>query len=191
MKQRFNIDLKQLSTLRALSDHGTVSAAARVLHLSPSAVSQQIAALSRSVDEPLVVRHGRRLRLTPQAVVLVQHARVLDAQVERVHSDLAAFADSAAGAVAVGAFATAISGLVVPALGILLEKRPGLALSVSEVEAPECFNRLDSGDLDVAVTVDYRSGPRHGDTRYERVALLSDPLHVVLPLATPSPADRR
>ena len=71
MKRPFTIDPERLRALRALADHGTVTAAGRVLHLSPSAVSQQIAALSRSVGVPLVVRHGRRVRLTPQALVLL------------------------------------------------------------------------------------------------------------------------
>lgn len=185
MKRRFSVDLGQLAALRVLADHGTVTAAARVLHLSPSAVSQQIAALSRSVGEPLVARHGRRLRLTPQALVLVEHARAFEAQAERARADLAAFSEGAVSAVAVGAFATAISSIVAPALRILSKERPGLSASVSEVEAPECFYRLDSGDLDLAVTVDYRSGPPHGDTRYERVALLADPLYAVLPFDHP------
>ena len=185
MKKGFIVDLGQLKALRALADHETVTAAARVLHLSPSAVSQQIAALARSVGVPLVVRHGRRVRLTPQAVVLLGHARVVETQLERARTDLAAFEGGEVGNVTVGAFATAISGLVAPALGLLSADRPRLALTVMEVEAPECFQHLDAGSADVVVTVDYQSGPRSGDPRYERVDLVRDPLLAVLPSRHP------
>lgn len=124
----FIVDLGQLEALQALADHETVTAAARVLHLSPSAVSQQIAALARSVGVPLVTRHGRRVRLTAQAVVLLDHARVVEAQLERARTDLAAFDDGDVGNVTVGAFATTISGLVAPALGLLSTDRPRLAV---------------------------------------------------------------
>lgn len=134
-------------------------------------MSQQIAALARSVGVPLVVRHGRRVRLTPQANLLLGHARL-----ERARTDLAAFEEGEVGNVTVGAFATAISSLVAPALGLLSKGRPRLAVTVMEVEAPECFQRLDAGSADLVVTVDYQSGPRRGDTRYERIDLVRETL---------------
>lgn len=185
VKKDFIVDLGQLRALGALADQGTVTAAAAVLHLSPSAVSQQIAALSRSVGAPLVVRHGRRVRLTPQALVLLDHARLVETQLERARTDLAAFDDGEVGTVSVGAFATAISGLVAPALALLSQNRPRLAVTVVEVEAPACFRRLDSGTVDIAITVDYQSGPRRGDPRYERIELMGDPLLAVLPSRHP------
>jgi DNA-binding transcriptional LysR family regulator len=185
MKLSFTTDLGQLKALCALADHGTVTSAAAALHLSPSAVSQQIAALSHSTGAPLVVRHGRRVRLTPQALVLVGHARVVEAQLERARSDLEALTEGQAGTVAVAAFATAITRLVSPALTMLAPDRPGLEVSVTEVEAPGCFRCLDDGTADIAITVDYRSGPRRGDPRYERIELLADPLLALLPSRHP------
>jgi DNA-binding transcriptional LysR family regulator len=128
-----------------------------------------------------LVKHGRRVRLTPQALVLVEHARTIKAQLERAHSDLEALADGQAGSVVVAAFASAIARLVAPALASLARSHPALEVTVIEVEAPECFGHLDDASADVAVTVDYQSGPRRGDPRYERAELLSDPLLAVLP----------
>lgn len=181
------IDLGQLKALRALADHETVTAAARVLHLSPSAVSQQIAALARSVGVPLVVRHGRRVRLTPQANLLLGHARVVETQLERARTDLAAFDEGEVGNVTVGAFATAISSLVAPALGLLSKDRPRLAVTVMEVEAPECFQLLDAGSADLVVTVDYQSGPRRGDTRMSASTSSATRCSLFCPRVTPLP----
>jgi DNA-binding transcriptional LysR family regulator len=144
MKSRFIIDLAQLRTLRALQERGTVTAAAASLHLTPSAVSQQLAALSRGIGAPLLARVGRGVRLTPQAILLLEHAALVHAQLERAQADLAAFDAGEVGSVSVAAFATAIVALVVPSLAILSVDRPRMKVAVEESEAPECFSRIDA-----------------------------------------------
>jgi DNA-binding transcriptional LysR family regulator len=59
---------------------------------------------------------------------------------------------------AVGAFATAVSGLAAPATERLRDQRPGIGVGVEEAAAPECFARLDRGDLDIVIAVDCRTG---------------------------------
>ena len=179
--ETFTIDVRRLRVLLELDARGTIGATAAALYLTPSAVSQQIASLSRELKVPLLVRHGRGVGLTPQAQLLLEHAVVLQTQLERALADLAAFDDGLVGHVALGAFATAISAIVAPALTRLRSERPRLRVSVVEVEAPECFRRLDRGDLDLVVTVDFRGGPHHGDPRYARCDLLIDPFDVALP----------
>src|SRR5258706_7483727 len=116
MQRIFTIELGQLRTLRELRERGTVTATAEALHLTPSAVSQQVAVLSRSVGAPLLARHGRRVRLTPQAIILLEHADRVHAQLETAQADLAALEGGPAGVVSVGAFATAMTGLLGPSL---------------------------------------------------------------------------
>jgi DNA-binding transcriptional LysR family regulator len=180
-RSTFTIDIRRLRVLRELQVRGTVGATAAALNLTPSAISQQIAALSREAGVPLLKPHGRGVRLTHQAVLLLEHAAAIGAQLERARADLAAFAEGVVGQVTIGAFATAITGIVAPALVRLRRERPRLRLSVLEIEAPECFTRLDAGDLDIAITVDYHNGPERGDPRYGRKELLDDPLLAALP----------
>lgn len=59
------MEVHHLRTLRELRDRGSVTAVAQALHLSPSAVSQQLAALQRGVSIPLTAQRGRVLILTP------------------------------------------------------------------------------------------------------------------------------
>ncbi|WP_254904286.1 helix-turn-helix domain-containing protein [Streptomonospora nanhaiensis] len=54
------IDVRRLQILRLLHQKGTVTAAARAAHLTPSAVSQQIRLLAREVGVDLLERRGRR-----------------------------------------------------------------------------------------------------------------------------------
>jgi DNA-binding transcriptional LysR family regulator len=176
----YTIDIRRLRVLRELRERGTVGATACALNLTASAISQQIAALSREAGVPLLATHGRGVRLTPQATLLLEHSAIIEAQLERARADLAAFDEGVVGHVTIGAFATAITGIVAPALQLLRRERPRLRVTVLEIEAPEVFTRLDAGDLDVAVTVDYHNGPDRTDPRFARKDLLTDPLVAAL-----------
>ena len=59
------MEVHHLRTLRELRDRGSVTAVAQALHLSPSAVSQQLASLQRGIQIPLTEQRGRVLVLTP------------------------------------------------------------------------------------------------------------------------------
>ena len=61
------LNLGRLQALCEVASRGTIAAAADALHLTPSAVSQQLAALEREVGEALVEPDGRSVRLTPVA----------------------------------------------------------------------------------------------------------------------------
>lgn len=63
-------DLNLLVTLEALLAEGSVVGAARLLHLSPSAMSRALARLRQATGDPLLVRAGRQLVPTPRAVEL-------------------------------------------------------------------------------------------------------------------------
>jgi len=69
--------LEGMEALAALAQFGTVSEAAIRLRLTQSAVTKRIQALKRSVEFQLVEPHGRRLRLTADAVALLEKARPL------------------------------------------------------------------------------------------------------------------
>lgn len=177
----FTFDFRRLRVLREFQERGTLAATAKALNLTPSAISQQIACLSREIGVPLLEPLGRGVRLTPQADLLLSHGSVMEAQMERARTDLAAYAEGRAGHVRLGTFSTAIIGLVAPMLATLRQERPQLRLSIHETEPPECFTQLDIGDLDVVVTVDYPNGPHRSDSRYYRMDLLKDPLLAALP----------
>ena len=177
----FTIDLRRLGVLRELDRRGSLAGVARALHLTPSAVSQQLAALAREVGAPLIERQGRGVRLTGQAHLLLEHADVIAAHLERARVDLAAWADGRRGSVTIGAFSSAITGLMPGVLRRLAEHHPGVRVAVVEAEPPDLFTQLDGGEVDVAVAVDFAAAPARTDRRYTRSDLLVDVLDVALP----------
>ena len=68
------MDLHQLRLLRELGERGSLAAVARALHISASAVSQQLTALQRRVEVPLTERRGRTLVLTGAGEALARAA---------------------------------------------------------------------------------------------------------------------
>src|ERR1700759_3150666 len=105
----FTIDRRRLRVLRELDQRGTVAATATALHLTPSAVSQQLAGLSREGGAQLLEKHGRGVRLTGQARVLLAHAALVQEQLELARADLAAGRVGDIGEVRVASLSTAIS----------------------------------------------------------------------------------
>jgi molybdate transport repressor ModE-like protein len=179
------IDARRLRVLREVHQQGTLSAAADALHLTPSAVSQQLAALEREVGQPVIERNGRGVRLTGAAEVLVGHANVVLAQLEAAAADVAAYSDGIVGTVRIAGFATALTELVAPAAARLRVSHPRLALAITEQEAPGCFRALARGDADIALSMSSRLAPPADDFRFFQRPLRADALDAVLPADHP------
>ncbi|MEE1753651.1 LysR family transcriptional regulator [Streptomyces sp. SP18CS02] len=173
-------DIKKLQILRTLRDRGTVTATAEALLMTPSAVSQQLSNLSRQLGVRLLEAHGRRVRLTDAAHLVLRHAEAVFAQLERADADLSGYLAGEAGEVRVGAFSTAVPALVVPAVRGLRTAHPGLEVRVREAEAAEAYELLSAGAVDLALSLAAHA-PTARDPRFTRVPLLADPLDVALP----------
>lgn len=173
-------DLRKLGVLRALAEAGTVTAAAERLHMTPSAVSQQLSSLGRQLGVPLLEARGRRVRLTPAAELVLRHADEVFALLERADADLAGHLRGDVGEVRLGAFSTSIPALVVPAVEALNEAHPGVAVSVREAEAAEAFTLLAEGEVDLALSLAAHA-PSARDPRFSLLDLHADPLDIALP----------
>jgi DNA-binding transcriptional LysR family regulator len=185
----FMDDLRRLRVLREFRERGTVTATAEALHLTPSAVSQQLAGLSHDLGFPVTRKDGRRIALTPRGEALLSHADTVFAQLEHARHDLQTFDETLRGTVRIGAFSTALAGLLPTALDSLAAKYPELVVSVRQSEPPQLFDQLDAGRLDVAIAVAFDGSPTVGDPRYHRVELGADVLDVAVPADHPHAGD--
>ncbi|MFF4265933.1 LysR family transcriptional regulator [Streptomyces virginiae] len=173
-------DIKKLRILRTLAEQGTVTRAAETLHMTPSAVSQQLTNLARQLGVVLLEAEGRRVRLTDAAHLVLRHTEAVFAQLERADAELAGYLAGDTGEVRVGAFSTAVPALVVPAVAALRRTHPGVEVRVRETEAAEAYELLSAGGVDLALSLTAHA-PTARDPRFTRVALLEDPLDVALP----------
>ncbi|WP_377270871.1 LysR substrate-binding domain-containing protein [Peterkaempfera sp. SMS 1(5)a] len=149
------IEARHLRVLRAVSRTGSYSAAARDLGCTQPAVSQQMKALEKSVETPLVVRSGRGMQLTEAGQALLKHANTILAGLTAAEEEVAAIAGLRAGRVRLVSFPTASSTLVPRAVAEMRASRPGVQVSLVEAEPPESLAMLRGGECEVALAFRY------------------------------------
>ncbi|MFF1445363.1 LysR family transcriptional regulator [Streptomyces sp. NPDC058295] len=183
------LNLERLRTLDALARHGSVSGAALGLHITTSAVSQQMAKLEREVGQRLLAKQGRGVRLTDAGRLLADHASRILSQVELAQSDLEAQRGQVVGELRLSAFPTAARGLFPVALAELRKAHPGLRLRSCELEPERGVAGVVRGDLDLAVVLDWYNKPMPVPDGLVKAPILDDPADVAMPAGHPL-ADR-
>ncbi|GAA5054978.1 LysR family transcriptional regulator [Nocardia callitridis] len=175
------IDPNRLQMLRAVEHHGTISEVARVMHLTPSAVSQQIRQLASEVGTTLLEREGRSIRLTPAAYTLLAYSHSVAAAWEDVRAELDVLAsgEQLSGHLSLGSFATAIPSLVASAAVTLTTRRTGVTVSVREADTAESLTLLLHRTIDLAVVAAPVDHPLD-DPRFDQHTLLDDPQDLVV-----------
>ncbi|MET7600002.1 LysR family transcriptional regulator [Streptomyces sp. NPDC004082] len=175
------LNLERLRTLDALARHGSVSAAAEGLHVTTSAVSQQMSKLEREVGQQLLAKNGRGVRLTDAGRLLADHAARILSQVELAQADLEAQRGQVAGELRLSAFPTAARGLFPAALAALRAEHPGLRVRSSELEPEAGVAGVVRGDLDLAVVLDWYNKPMPLPDGLVKASVLDDPADVAIP----------
>ena len=175
------LDLRRLRLLRELARRGTITAVAEALSYSPSAVSQQLAALEKEAGVRLLEPVGRRLRLTPQGDLLVAHTQVLLEEMERAEAELAQSLNETVGTLRVAAFQTAVLALVPHALSQLMRQHPSLRVEVTELEPEVALPALAAGEFDLVLGEEYPGQPLPRPRETERHDLLTDELRLITP----------
>ena len=132
---------------RVVRSQGGVNAAGPVLHLTPSAVSQQLAALTSEMGVPLTERVGRGLRLTPAGEALADAAVDVAVAVERARAACEAYRDQPVGTVRVSAFQSAAQ-LLFPRLLTAVAAIDGVTLECADEDValahfPDLADRFD------------------------------------------------
>jgi DNA-binding transcriptional LysR family regulator len=152
------METRRLELLLELSRLGSMHAVADFLGTTTSTVSQQIAALSREFDVPLLEPDGRRVRLTPAGRRLAEHAVRILAAAEAARGDFDPHAEPA-GTLRVSGFATAIRRGILPIIEKLAASHPRAELVVYEHEPAEAVELLTADEIDLALTYDYNLAP--------------------------------
>src|SRR3954463_3692253 len=120
------LDLRRMRMLHELHHRGTIAAVADALQFTPSAGSQQLAALEREAGVPLLEPAGRGVRLTDAALMLVEHGRALLERSAIAEADLAAAQGTVAGRGRIAAFQSVMLNLAIPAVRALATDAPRL-----------------------------------------------------------------
>src|SRR3954463_13396764 len=144
-------DVRRLRVLRAVAEHGSFAAAAAELQYTPSAISQQVAALEREVGGGLVGGGARGPRLTQGGAVLDRHAAIVLGQLAAARAELDDLARLRGGAVRVAAFESSWTALVPAAVSRYRDAHPHVELQLAEEDPVDAVAAVRAGACDVAV----------------------------------------
>lgn len=144
------IDPHRLRFLVEVAHWGTVTAAAESMGYSPSAASQQLAALQRDLDLELLERRGRNVALTPSGTALVARADAVFDALEAAETAARRAAERATGHVRIGALGSTIVDLLPLAVASLRAEAPRLDLQVLHL-GDELLSELTHRSIDLAV----------------------------------------
>jgi DNA-binding transcriptional LysR family regulator len=178
------LDVQRMRALREVAAHGTIAAAATALDFTPSAVSQQIAALERETGVALVDRGPSSVVLTQAGRTLVAHAEIVLAQLAAADDELHAIAELRSGRLRLGSFAS-VTDLTSRALHTFRTSYPDVELTVIECQATESLERLHRGELDIALVYIYDYAPLDAGQAIEIRDLMRDPAHIAVPRTHP------
>ncbi|HSI91845.1 MAG TPA: LysR family transcriptional regulator [Jiangellaceae bacterium] len=179
------IDPRRLAILGAVANAGGVVAAATVLHLTPSAVSQHIARLEAETGVTLLDRSrlgGRRAGgLTPAGRLLAALAARLAETLATAERELAALTGQVTGPVSVGAFPTAIRHLVAPAATVVAATNPNVEVRIRQLEPEPGLAALQAGGLDLLIVDAGPIDPPMNQPGLRAIRLRDDPFQIVFP----------
>ncbi|MGW0485168.1 LysR family transcriptional regulator [Nonomuraea sp. NPDC003214] len=181
------IDVQRLRVLREVARHGSFNRAAATLRFTPSAVSQQIAALERGLGLPVVERSTRGVTLTAAGRTLVETADAIAAELADAQERLDRLSRQSA-RFTVAAFASGGRRLLPAALAAFSARHPEAELTILEREPEESLPLVREGRADLALAYHFDGPPpaRPGDrSGLDWTPLAADPLQVVLPAGHP------
>ena len=149
MASLWAMDLRQLSHLLAVVDHGSFSAAARALHTVQSNVSTHVARLEKELGTVLVDR--RTMQPTPEGQAVLERARRIGSEIQAIGDDILSMRDQVGGQVRIGCIGTTARWMATSLLERLRISYPALHPVLVDASSNALTPQVLSGELDMAV----------------------------------------
>lgn len=175
------LDLRRLRTFREVAARGSFSAAAQALDYTQSSVSEQVAALERSLGVTLVER--RPVRATAAGELVLAHADGLLGQAASVERELASLARGEWGTLGLCGFFTAWATFMPRAVAAFSRARPRVKLELRQLEPEPALRAVRARELDLAVVYGFDAPGDERDLSWTH--LLDDAFVVALPAGDP------
>lgn len=153
------VSISGLQAIASLASEGSITAAARTLGYTPSAISQQISKLERDLRQVLVEHNGRIAQLSPAGRVVADAARRILSEIQQMQIQLENERNTVAGTLTLAAFATATRGIVPAALRRLRVTWSGLECRLVEADSHHAMGLVADGAVDIAVVHDWLQMP--------------------------------
>jgi len=144
-------DLTDLSLFRHVVEAGSITHGAGRAHLALAAASTRIRNMEKSLGAPLLLRNRQGVVPTPAGRTLLQHARALLAQAERLREDLGAYTGGLTGQIRILSNTNALTEFLPEALGSFLAGHPQVSIDLEERLSDEIVGLIAEGVGDIGI----------------------------------------
>lgn len=179
------MDVQHLQMLRELRERGSVAAVASARYVSPSAVSQQLATLQRSVGVPLTRKHGRRLVLTDAGHALADAAVNVMTAIASARNAVDDHLDDRESVVSIAALQSVAATWFPALLAAFADPASGPLLRLSDEDvALDHFPRLVA-DYDIVLAHRLSHSPAWSSRGVVVIPLMHEPLDIAMAATHP------
>jgi LysR family nitrogen assimilation transcriptional regulator len=148
------MELRQLRYFVAIVDHGSLSRAARVLHVAQPALTQQLRQLEDELGAQLLHRSAQGVLSTDAGKTFYEHAQAILKQVGDAKSAVAQSTSKPIGSVALGIPQSVSGAFALPLLTAVRETYPEISLQLTEELSGNLIEQLKSGRINLTVLFD-------------------------------------
>ena len=145
------MDLRQLEILRAIAETGSFTAAGARLHVSQSAISRQVLLLEEEFKEPLFIRFGRRIQITPTGDTLLQLSHRVFADIRDTSSSILDTRKNLSGTLRLVGGMTVCLYVFPTLLKEFRKRHPDVDMKVITGGTPRLLRKLRSGAADLGL----------------------------------------
>lgn len=149
------LDVRRILLFAHVVRHGSVTAAARELSYTPSAVSQQIHRLEAEAGQPLLERHARGVFATEAGRALALRAERIERELQAAGNELADFAGLRAGTLRLGTFPTVSASLLPAAVTAFQQAHPAVRLAARSGRLATLWPLLENHEVEFSLMWDY------------------------------------
>ncbi|MDY7105531.1 MAG: LysR substrate-binding domain-containing protein [Actinomycetota bacterium] len=142
------MELRQIESFVAVAEELHFGRAARRIHLSQPALSQQIKRLEAELGFELLTRTQRSVELTPAGTAFLDNARQLLADADRMVVEASLAAAGRTGTLRLGYVGSALFSVVPPIVRALRSRAPGIELSLVEMKSELQFDEMRAERMD-------------------------------------------
>lgn len=153
------MEFRQLTALVTVAEVGSVTKAARLLHLVQPAITRQIRLLEEEIGVPLFDRTRQGMMPTAAGEVLVEHARRALHELERARAEIRPDPREVTGIVTVGVLESLIEIVPQPLAAAVGRRYPGIELRILTGFSGYLQQWLDAGDVDVSLLYNMADTP--------------------------------
>ncbi|WP_066522948.1 LysR family transcriptional regulator [Curtobacterium ammoniigenes] len=181
-----SLDVRRMLILEQVAAVGSLTAAASALHLTVSAVSQQIAQLEREAGQPLVLRGPRGVSLTPSGRIVAEHAASVRMLVSATERELRDLEGLQSGSLRLGTIPTVTESFLPDAISAFRSAHPGVALSVHSAQISELRGMFLAREVELAVMWERESEHLEQEQPLVTTPLREDPSVLLVPADHPA-----